>query len=104
MKDQIGKNTKKKRTHSVAMVNVNFVSMANANLRGENMEKEEKSTFEKMAEDIRKIRTSLESLEKSGINTEIMVLYIQNDTKLGVTKIREVLKSQKKFFNEAVKD
>jgi DNA-binding protein H-NS len=86
------------------MVNVNFVSMANANLRGENMEKEEKSTFEKMAEDIRKIRTSLESLEKSGINTEIMVLYIQNDTKLGVTKIREVLKSQKKFFNEAVKD
>lgn len=68
------------------------------------MEKEEKSTFEKMAEDIRKIRTSLESLEKSGINTEIMVLYIQNDTKLGVTKIREVLKSQKKFFNEAVRD
>lgn len=66
--------------------------------------KEEKSTFEQMAEDIRAIRKSLESLEKSGLNTEIMVLYIHKDSKIGITQIREVLKSQKKFFKEAVRD
>lgn len=66
-------------------------------------EKEEKSAFEMMAEDLKSIRESMERLEKTGINMDLMVLYIQNDTKIGLTKIREVLKSQKKFFDEAVR-
>lgn len=65
--------------------------------------KEEKSALELMAEDLKVIRESMERLEKTGINMDLMVLYIQNDTKVGLTKIREVLKSQKKFFDEAVR-
>lgn len=66
--------------------------------------KGEKSTFEMMAEDIKKIRVSLENLEKSGINDELMVLYIHKDSRVNITQVREVLKSQKKFFKEAVRD
>jgi hypothetical protein len=69
----------------------------------ENEKQEDKSAFEMMAEDIKKIRTSLENLEKSGINTELMVLYINRDSKVGITNVRAVLDSQKKFFKEAVR-
>ncbi len=69
----------------------------------EQEKQEEKSAFEMMAEDIRKIRNSLENLEKAGINTELMVLYINRDSKVNITQVRAVLDSQKKFFKEAVR-
>ena len=66
-------------------------------------QQEEKTAFESMAEDIRKIRTSLEHLEQSGISEELMVLYVQRESKVKITDVRDVLKAQKKFFKEAVR-
>ena len=59
------------------------------------MSDEEKTAFELMAEDIRRIRSSLESLEKSGISQDILVLYIQKESKVKITDIRQVLDAQK---------
>ena len=61
----------------------------------------EKTAFEMMAEDLRIIREALVRLEKTGINSELMVLYIQKKTKLAQRDIKEVLYSQKEFLQEA---
>jgi len=61
----------------------------------------EKTAFEMMAEDLRLIREALMRLEKTGINSELMVLYIQKLTKLSQRDIKEVLAAQKQFLVEA---
>lgn len=65
--------------------------------------KQEKTAFEQMAEDLRIIREALVRLEKTGINSELMVLYIQKKTGLAQRDIKAVLYSQKDFLAEAFK-
>ena len=64
---------------------------------------EEKTAFEMMAEDLKTIREALQRLEKTGINSELMTLYIQKKTKLSQTIIKNVLYSQREFLREAFK-
>ena len=61
----------------------------------------EKTAFEMMAEDLKIIREALVRLEKTGINSELMVLYINKKTHLSQRDIKEVLLSQKEFLSEA---
>jgi len=68
-----------------------------------NQQKQEKTAFELMAEDLRIIREALVRLEKTGINSELMILYIQKKTHLPQRDIKEVLYSQKEFLREAFK-
>jgi len=63
----------------------------------------EKTAFEMMAEDLKIIREALVRLEKTGINSELMVLYICKKTHLGQHDVKEVLYSQKEFLQEAFK-
>lgn len=63
----------------------------------------EKTAFEMMAEDLRIIREALQRLEKTGINSELMTLYIQKKTRLSQRAIKDVLYSQKEFLQEAFK-
>lgn len=63
----------------------------------------EKTAFEMMAEDLKIIREALVRLEKTGINSELMVLYIQKKTKLSQNVVKNVLWSQKEFLDEAFK-
>lgn len=65
--------------------------------------KPEKTAFEIMAEDLKTIREALQRLEQTGINSELMTLYIQKKTKLSQRDIKEVLYSQKEFLREAFK-
>ncbi len=69
----------------------------------ENMN-EGKSTFVKMAEDLTKIRDAMAKLEGMGISRQLMVLYIQDKTKLGKQKINTVLDAQKEFLDEAIEE
>ena len=64
---------------------------------------EEKSAFERMANDLKIIREALVRLEKTGINSELMVLYIQKKTHLSQRDIKSILDSQKEFLREAFK-
>lgn len=64
---------------------------------------QKKTAFEIMAEDLKLIREALVRLEKTGINSELMTLYIQKKTKLSQRDIKEVLFSQKEFLREAFK-
>lgn len=68
-----------------------------------NEQPQEKTAFEMMAEDLKTIREALQRLEKTGINSELMTLYIQKKTKLSATAIKNVLWSQKEFLREAFK-
>lgn len=63
-------------------------------------EKEEKPLFYQLVEDISAIREGLERLEKQGISTGLMIVYISDKTKIGKTKIKEVLEAQKDFLRE----
>lgn len=63
----------------------------------------EKTAFEMMADDLKTIREALQRLEKTGINSELMVLYISKKTKMNQTAIKNVLWSQKEFLREAFK-
>jgi len=64
---------------------------------------QEKTAFEMMADDLKTIREALVRLEKTGINSELMTLYIQKKTKLSQRAIKDVLWSQKEFLREAFK-
>lgn len=66
-------------------------------------EVKEKTAFEMMADDLKTIREALVRLEKTGINSELMVLYIQKKTRMSQKDIKEVLSSQKDFLSEAFK-
>jgi len=68
-----------------------------------NDQSQEKTLFEKLVEDLSKIREALERLERSGINQTLMVLYIHDKTKLGKQKIQAVLEAQREFLREALK-
>jgi hypothetical protein len=59
--------------------------------------------FLQMADDLKKIRDALEVLEKIGINEEMQVLYIHDKTRIGKTKIKEILQAQKQFLKNVVK-
>jgi len=69
----------------------------------ENMN-EGKNTFVKMAEDLTKIRDAMTKLEGMGISRQLMVLYIQDKTKLGKQKINTVLDAQKEFLDKAIEE
>lgn len=65
-------------------------------------DKKEITPFEKMSEDITKIREALSSLQRIGITKELMEIYIAHKTHLGQYKIRAVLEAQKEFLDNAV--
>jgi hypothetical protein len=66
-------------------------------------EVKEESAFERMAKDIEKIRSALQSLDKLGISSELMTIYICHKTKMGRYKVNAVLDAQKEFLENAIK-
>ena len=66
------------------------------------IKQKEISPFERMSEDITKIRDALSSLQKIGITKELMEIYIAHKTHLGHYKIRAVLEAQKEFLDNAI--
>ena len=47
---------------------------------------------------LEKIQRALATLEKSGWNQEVMVIYISKKTGMGVGRIYDIMQSQKQFF------
>lgn len=65
---------------------------------------EEQTTYiQKMSEDMQKIREAMELLSRYGISRDLMIMYIQQKTKLGKGVVTMVLDLQKEFLNEAFK-
>lgn len=65
------------------------------------MPKPEKTALEMMAEDLKNIRDAMERLEKSGLNIELMVLYVSKKARVAITTVRLVFEAQKSFLEEA---
>lgn len=66
-------------------------------------EPEQKTYIQQMSEDMQKIKEAMELLTRYGISKELMIMYIQQKTKLGKGVINSVLDFQKEFLNEAFK-
>gem|GEM_PF-1764771 len=66
---------------------------------GERMEAR-KTLAEQLVENVVKIRETLEELSKSGISEELLILYVQQKTKLNKRDIRAVLEAVKSFSRE----
>jgi len=64
------------------------------------MAKEEKSTGEKLVDLFTKISEALEELREKGIPNRLLVLYIQDKTKLAKRDILKVLDAIIDFKNE----
>ena len=59
-----------------------------------------KTLAEQLVENVVKIREALEELSKSGISEELLILYVQQKTKLNKRDIRAVLEAVKSFSRE----
>jgi len=63
-------------------------------------EKKEKSFFEKMAEDFEELATALKQIPRTGFARKMLVLYLQDKTKLGKQKIETILDAIDDFLKE----
>lgn len=63
-------------------------------------EVQEKTVAELLVEEVTKIRKAMNQLLQSGIPRDVLVLMIQKKTRIGITKIREVLRAFEESLNE----
>jgi len=63
-------------------------------------EKPEKSILEQMAEDINKIARAIELFPKRGLMRKLLILYLQDKTKLGKQKIELLLGGIEEFVRD----
>ena len=61
---------------------------------------EKKRIIEKMSEDINKIAKALELLPKHGLIRRLLILYLQDKTKLGKQKIEALLEGIEEFVRD----
>jgi hypothetical protein len=55
-----------------------------------------------MDANLKAIREAVETLTNNGINEELLEMWIAKKTRIKVTDIRKVLKSQKEFFKNVL--
>jgi len=61
----------------------------------------EKTALELMADDLKNIRDAMVRLEKSGLNLELMTMYVSKKARVGITTVKLVFEAQKSFLEEA---
>ena len=64
----------------------------------------EKSILEQMAEDIGKIASAIELFPKRGLMRKLLILYLQDKTKLGKQKIELLLDGIEEFVRDYQKE
>lgn len=62
------------------------------------------SRIDTLNKQLKEIKKSFDSWQHSGLNEELLVIYLKDKTHLSKTKIRQLLNEQKKFFDELIKD
>jgi predicted DsbA family dithiol-disulfide isomerase len=60
--------------------------------------------FEELNSRLKKIQETFEEWKNSGINEEILIIYLADKTGLGKKDIKALLKSQEQFFKDLIKD
>jgi len=68
------------------------------------MEEEKKTFFEKIAEDFEELATALKQIPKTGFARKMLILYLQDKTKLGKQKIEMILDAIDEFLQEYEKE
>lgn len=58
--------------------------------------------LQKMQKDLKRIKKTFDMFKKSGLNEEVLVLWIQAKVGLSRKKIKQMLNAQEKFFDELI--
>jgi len=67
------------------------------------MPEQEKTIAEVLVENVIAIREALDQLQQIGITEDLIILYVQQKTRLNKTQIRAVLEAVKDFSREMLK-
>jgi hypothetical protein len=60
--------------------------------------------FEELNSRLKKIQETFEEWKNSGMNEELLIIYLADKTGIGKKDIKALLKSQEQFFKDLVKD
>lgn len=58
--------------------------------------------IEKLGGDLEKIKESFELWKKSGLNEEVLVIWLMNKTKLNKHQVKSMLTNMNKFFDDLI--
>ena len=58
----------------------------------------------KLEDHMKEVVKKFNEFKKSGINKEIMIIYIADKTRLPKGKVKEMLKSQEEFFKNLISE
>lgn len=64
----------------------------------------EDTKIDKLNYQLNEVKKAFEIWQKSGLNKELLQIYIMHKTKLPKKKVRDVLMAQQKFFDELIRD
>ncbi len=60
--------------------------------------------IDKLNHQLKAIKEAFDDWNESGLNKEILVIYIMHKTKLSKKKVRDILIAQTKFFDDLMKE
>jgi len=60
--------------------------------------------LEKLQKSLKEIKQKFNDLKNSGIDMEILEIYLMKKTKLSKQKVREFIKNEDEFFNKLISD
>ena len=63
-----------------------------------------RSKIEELNYQLKAIKEAFDTWQDSGLNKEILEIYIMHKTKLPKKKVKDVLMAQQKFFDELMKE
>jgi hypothetical protein len=62
------------------------------------------SKIDTLNKQLKDIKEAYEKWQHSGLNEEVLIIYLQAKTKLSRKKVMQVLNEQQKFFDNLIKD
>ena len=63
-----------------------------------------RSKIEELNYQLKAIKEAFDTWQDSGLNKEILEIYVMHKTKLPKKKVKDVLMAQQKFFDELMKE
>ena len=61
-----------------------------------------KDKIENLNEQLKNVKTAFDELKKSGINKEILEIFLHHKTKILIKKVKLLLKNTEEFFNDLI--
>ena len=60
--------------------------------------------IDKLSQQLKEVKEAFDDWQNSGINPELLVIWIMHKTKMPKSKVKDMLHAQKDFFNNLIKE